>query len=235
METKHYFYKSIVYTVYLEELRHITTHGPLSPSERNDILYSLESSLSSKNRTCIRLYNWIIYFCPFMAHRYGCRFMNNVKRAYMTQKNNHTLEEYITAALDMTICSKRERSMREQTTRDSNHNDQIIDSINELKSLICTQSEQRVDYSRFNNNELRDIINDSFRKLSDLCTNVTELDRDRLIILLQYVTLMNGLLCVWCVFVRYIGCVFQILRESIAHAIMSCLEMESISGTLITQ
>ena len=122
--------------------------------------------------------------------------MNNVKRAYMTQKNNHTLDTYIQGALDMTICSKKERSMHEETTTESIRTDQIIDSIRELKSLISTQSEQRVDYSRFNDSELRDIINDSFRKLSDLCTNVTELDRDKLIILLQYVTFMNGLLCV---------------------------------------
>lgn len=196
METKHFFYKSIVYTVYLEELRHRATPNSLSPSEKNNILYSLQNSLSSKNQTCIRLYNWIIYFCPFMAHRYGCRFMNNVKRAYMTQKNNHTLDKYIQGALDMTICSKKERSMHEETTTESIRTDQIIDSIRELKSLISTQSEQRVDYSRFNDSELRDIINDSFRKLSDLCTNVTELDRDKLIILLQYVTFVNGLLCV---------------------------------------
>ena len=114
----------------------------------------------------------------------------------MTQKNNHTLDKYIQGALDMTICSKKERSMHEETTTESIRTDQIIDSIRELKSLISTQSEQRVDYSRFNDSELRDIINDSFRKLSDLCTNVTELDRDKLIILLQYVTFMNGLLCV---------------------------------------
>ena len=195
METKQFFYKSIVYTVYLEELRYEAADHPLSPNERSKVLYSLEDVLSSKNQTCVRLYNWIIYFCPFLTHRYGCRFMNNVKRAYMTQKNNHSLDEYIQGALDMTICSKKERSACENAITENNQADQIIDSLKELKSLIVNKSEQRVDYSRFKNSELRSIINDSFRKLSDLCTNVTELDRDKLIILLQYVTIMNGLLC----------------------------------------
>ena len=196
METKQFFYKAIVYTVYLEEMCRRRNSKPLTEREERRILYSLEDSLSSRNRTCIHLYKWIIYFCPFLAHRYGCRFMNNVKRAYMTQKNNHSLGKYIEGALDMTVCSKIKKTSCEEIPTENSRADQIIDSLKELKSMLRSQSEQKVDYSRFKNSELRDIINDSFRKLSVLCSNVTELDRDKLIILVQYVTATNGLLCI---------------------------------------
>lgn len=96
----------------------------------------------------------------------------------------------------MTVCSKIKKTSCEEIPTENSRADQIIDSLKELKSMLRSQSEQKVDYSRFKNSELRDIINDSFRKLSVLCSNVTELDRDKLIILVQYVTATNGLLCI---------------------------------------
>ena len=195
-DIKQFFYKSIVYTVYLERIRHFEREKPLPENERNKLLYSLEDSLSSKKKVCDHMYKWIIYFCPFLAHRFGSRFMNNVKRAYLTQKKNHTLSEYIEDALDMTICCEVNKETSEKKTNNMNLTDQIVRSIKELKSMVQIQQANRIDYSGFDNNELREIINSSFRKLSILCNNVSELDRDKLINLVQHITAMNGLLSI---------------------------------------
>ena len=195
-DIKQFFYKSIVYTVYLERIRHFEREKPLPENERSKLLYSLEDSLSSKNRACSYMYQWIIYFCPFLAHRFGSRFMNNVKKAYLTQKKNHTLSEYIEDALDMTIFCEVNKETCEKKSDNKNLADQIVRSIKELKSMVQIQQANRIDYSGFDNNELREIINSSFRKLSILCNNVSELDRDKLINVVQHVTAMNGLLSI---------------------------------------
>ena len=122
--------------------------------------------------------------------------MNNVKKAYLTQKKNHTLSEYIKDALDMTICCEVNKETCEKKSDNKNLADQIVRSIKELKSMVQIQQANSIDYSGFDNNELREIINSSFRRLSILCNNVSELDRDKLINVVQYVTAMNGLLSV---------------------------------------
>lgn len=196
MDTKQFFYKSIVYTVYLEKTRCTSTAISSEGCDDNTILYSLEDCLSSRNKTCRHLYKWIVYFCPFLAHRFGSRFMNNVKRAYITQKKNQTLSKYIEGALDMTICSTLNSELCERGNMGNSVTDRIYSSIEELKTMMQNRSVQTMDYSCFKNSELRDIINNSFTKLSVLCNNVSELDRDNLIMLVQYVTAINGLLSV---------------------------------------
>lgn len=191
MDTKLFFYKSIVYTVYLEEIRHGRVAGE---SEKEEVLYSLDEHLSSKNSTCINLYKWIIYFCPFLAHRFGSRFMNNVKRAYLTQKRKHSLVKYIDGALDMTICSKKNRDTYENPSTDRITVNHLMDSIKELKTILQNQTVVKIDYSSFRNSELRNIVYSAFSRLSVLCNNVRELDRDQLIILSQYLNVVNGLL-----------------------------------------
>ena len=122
--------------------------------------------------------------------------MNNVKRAYITQKKNQTLSKYIEGALDMTICSTLNSELCERGNMGNSVTDRIYSSIEELKTMMQNRSVQTMDYSCFKNSELRDIINNSFTKLSVLCNNVSELDRDNLIMLVQYVTAINGLLSV---------------------------------------
>ena len=197
MKTKQFFYKSIVYTVYQAEIRHHSNDHPLTDNEEIRILYSLENRLSSKNELCTNLYKWIIFFCPFMFHRFESRFMNNVKRAYLTQKKNQTLSQYIEDALDMTLCSRIKREMCNRQNKEKSKMYQIMKSLKELKSIVEDYSSQEMDYSSFNDSELRNIINNALRKLSFLCYNVTELKRDQLIILLQYVTAVNNLLSVY--------------------------------------
>ena len=206
MKTKQFFYKSIVYTVYLAEIRRYANDHALVHIEETEILYSLENRLSSKNELCTNLYKWIIFFCPFMFHRFESRFMNNVKRAYLTQKKNQTLSQYIEGALDMTMCSRIKREVCDKQNKEKSKMYQIMKSLKELKSMVEDYSAQKMDYSSFNDSELRGIINNSLRKLSFLCYNVTELKRDQLIILLQYVTAVNNLLSVYdCVLEKRVG------------------------------